>query len=113
MQKKKHLSVLGGSSVGYIPSYKWINPTYPPEITGDITYLLSGMIHQVGHVPELFSCFLPNHQHFSLRKRQSGGYLAISVFVKVAEEPQRGVWGEILGKAVSLKPLEKPHISTI
>ena len=29
------------------PNYKWINPRKIPLITGDITYLLSGMIHQV------------------------------------------------------------------
>ena len=32
---------------GYNPSYKWINPTNIPFITGVITHLLSGMSHQV------------------------------------------------------------------
>ena len=51
-QSWKQKSLLGGSSheseVAYIPGYKWINSTYPMEITGVITHLLCGMSHQIG-----------------------------------------------------------------
>ena len=41
------ISLPGGSSVGYIFSSKWDFCRVNPLITRDITYLLSGMIHQV------------------------------------------------------------------
>ena len=50
-------TILGGSShlvSGLVhPSYKWINPTKIPFITGVITHLLSGMSHQVDQSAEL------------------------------------------------------------
>ena len=37
--------------MGYNPSYKWINPTYPIYNWGyTLTHLLSGMSHQVRNV---------------------------------------------------------------
>jgi len=47
----QHASTIGFSSHlarGLVhPGYRWINPTYPMQITGVITHLLSGMNHQV------------------------------------------------------------------
>ena len=51
--------LLGGSShlvsIGYIPSDFSGISRVNPLITGDATYLLSGMIHQVGKSPGPFS----------------------------------------------------------